>query len=138
MSVSEADVIIGSPWTKTAPSLNFSAGWNVSAPIAGTLDDVVITFDRPIDHALALKSISIRGASGVLNGQAVMISDDTWSFTPADPWVEQAYVVYISPLVEDVAGNNLNNAFDLDLSKEKRINSQAPIKLTFIIKNDPR
>jgi hypothetical protein len=34
-----------------------------------------------------------------------------------------------SPILEDVAGNNLMNAFDLDLSKEMRVNSMDVVEI---------
>ena len=107
--------------------------WKVVSPIAGSLDDVVISFDRPMDHALALKYISIKGLSGVVSGHAQTVGDAVWKFTPDDPWLKGEYVIEISPLLEDVAGNNLNNVFDLDLSKETRVNSAEAVALPLTI-----
>jgi hypothetical protein len=101
--------------------------------MAGSLGEVVISFDGPLDHALALKCISINSPSGVLKGQAQTVDDTAWKFTPEYPWVKGEYFITISPLLEDVAGNNLNNVFDLDLSKESRVNSVAPVNLPFTI-----
>ncbi len=108
--------------------------WNVIPPLAGSLGDIVISFDRPMDHALALKHISITSASGVATGQAQTVNDTVWKFTPDHPWVAGEYVITISPLLEDVAGNNLNNVFDLDLSKERRVNSGEPVELPLTIR----
>lgn len=116
--------------TKVSPSL-----WKVIPAQAGTLAEVVILFDRPMDHALALKYITIKNASGLVTGQAQMVDDTAWKFTPDHPWVEGKYVIVIAPLLEDVAGNNLNNAFDLELLKERRVNSVEPVELPFVIKS---
>jgi hypothetical protein len=116
--------------TKVSPSL-----WKVIPPEAGTLAHVVILFDRPMDHALALKHITIKNVSGLVTGQAQTVDDTAWKFTPDHPWVEGKHIIMISPLLEDVAGNNLNNAFDLELLKESRVNSVEPVELPFMIKS---
>jgi hypothetical protein len=107
--------------------------WRVTSPMAGSRGDVIISFDRPIDHALALKCISINSPTGVVSGRMQTVNDTAWKFTPQHPWVKDDYVITISPLLEDVAGNNLNNVFDLDLSKERRINSLEPVNIPFTI-----
>ena len=108
--------------------------WTVIPPQAGSLGDVVISFDRPMDHALALKHISITSTSGVATGQTQTVNDTVWKFTPDHPWLTGEYVITISPLLEDVAGNNLNNVFDIDLSKEGRVNSGKPVELPLTIR----
>ncbi len=42
--------------------------------------------------------------------------DRTWTFYPDKPWTAGHYTLQISPYLEDPAGNNFNNAFDVDLS----------------------
>jgi hypothetical protein len=108
--------------------------WKVIPPVAGSLGDVVILFDRPMDHALLQKDISIQNLSRPVSGRAQTVDDTAWKFTPDHPWVEGNYVITISPLLEDVAGNNLNNVFDLDLSKESRVNSVKPVELPLTIR----
>ena len=108
--------------------------WKVIPPLAGSFSDVVISFDRPMDHALALKYISIRGPSGLVAGRAQTDGDAVWKFTPDHPWAKGEYVVSISPLLEDVAGNNLNNVFDLDLSIETRVHSVEPVEVPLMIR----
>ena len=107
--------------------------WKVIPPLEGSLGDVVILFDRAIDHALALKYINISSPSGTVAGHVQTVHDTTWKFTPKYPWVKGEYVLTISPLMEDVAGNNLNNAFDMDVSKESLVNSVEPINLPLTI-----
>ena len=112
--------------------------WKVSAPLEGSRGDVVISFDRPIDHALAQKYICISSPSGEISGRAMKVNDTTWKFTPDNPWRKGKYVIVISPLLEDVCGNNLNNPFDLDLSKERRVNSVEPVEIALTIESFAR
>jgi hypothetical protein len=109
--------------------------WRVSPPLTGSNEDLIISFDRPMDHALVSKNFIINHASsGIISGQVQTVNDTVLRFTPDHPWVIGRYVISISPLVEDVAGNNFNNPFDVDLSKEKRVNSSEPVTLVFSIR----
>ena len=108
--------------------------WKIETPLAGSLGNIIISFDRPLDHALAIKHITVRNALGEVKGSATIVKDLLWEFTPDDPWIKGDYALMVSPLLEDVAGNNLNNSFDLDLSKESRINSHEVIELPLTIR----
>ncbi|HEU5291166.1 MAG TPA: Ig-like domain-containing protein [Cyclobacteriaceae bacterium] len=113
--------------------------WKVIAPDAGTHDDLIIKFDRPIDYALALKCISISAAqAGKIKGKAILINSKCWRFTPDQPWAEDQFYIEIHPQLEDVAGNNFNNPFDIDLSKESRQNSSETLKLPFSVGHLPK
>jgi hypothetical protein len=112
--------------------------WRITQPLKGSKGDLVISFDRYMDHALALKFISIIGPRGLLIGNRAMLNDTEWRFTPDQSWERGNYRIIISPLLEDVAGNNLNNVFDLDITKESRRNSVDPIELHFAIGSTTR
>ncbi len=103
--------------------------WKVEAPRAGSLGNIVISFDRPMDHVLAITQLNVRNSLGVVSGSAEIINDSIWHFTPDHPWEKREYVIVASPILEDVAGNNLMNAFDLDLSKERRVNSMDVVEI---------
>jgi hypothetical protein len=111
------------------------AAVKVAPPVANSRDKVVISFDRPMDRVLMTKYVYITHSStGDINGLGEMIDDFTWTFTPDHGWAGGEYEVKISPWVEDVCGNNFNNAFDLDLEKEKRVNSAELVRLSFVVK----
>ena len=109
--------------------------WKITAPEAGTMNSLRIEFERPLGHALALKYIFIRESLGeVLEGEAVLVEGDRiWMFTPYKPWSAGRYTMTISPLLEDAAGNNFNNPFDIDLSVSERINSDEPLTMEFVV-----
>lgn len=105
-------------------------------PKANSREEVVLSFDRPMDHVLMSKYISLSHSSvGEISGTVQMVDDFTCTFTPDHDWLSGRYEVKISPWVEDVCGNNFNNAFDLDLEKEKRVNSDTLVKLSFFVKS---
>lgn len=109
--------------------------WKITTPEAGTNDKLMIEFDRPIDYALASKCISITTSrSGKVKGKATLIGGTRWQFIPEQSWPEDQYYLEVFPHLEDVAGNNFKNAFDIDLSKEKRGNSTEVIRHSFSIR----
>jgi hypothetical protein len=68
-----------------------------------------------------------------VRGTITFADSHLWIFKPDLPWKEDEYYVSVNPQLEDVAGNNFNNAFDIDLSKETRRNSAEPVKRSFFI-----
>jgi hypothetical protein len=109
--------------------------WKLTTPDAGTREELLIEFDRPIDYALASKCISISTSQcGKVKGKATLIGGTRWQFTPDQSWPEDQYYLEVFPHLEDVAGNNFNKAFDIDLTKEKRGNSTEVIKHPFSIR----
>jgi hypothetical protein len=113
--------------------------WKITTPDAGTYEPLIIKLDRPIDYALALKFISVTATqSGNVKGKMTLTNSTNWRFTPDQPWTEDQFYVEVNPQLEDVAGNNFNNAFDIDLSKESRRNSSETIKLPFTVGKLPK
>lgn len=108
---------------------------NVIAPSGDSRQALIIHFDRPMDHVLVSKYITVRnGLLETVAGDFQLKGDTTLRFIPKHNWKEGSYTVEISPLLEDVAGNNFNNAFDLDLTHDTRMNSTDPLTLEILIK----
>ena len=110
------------------------ADWKITAPTAGTFDDLVIEFDRPIDYVLASKCINISINNTKVSGRATMTGNGHWRFTPDHPWSEDQYYMEVYPHLEDVAGNNFSNVFDIDLSRESRVNTTEVIRHSFLVR----
>jgi hypothetical protein len=93
--------------------------WKILPPVTGGRQALVLTFPRPLDWALLLRTITIESADGsVIDGQVVV--DDCerrWSFTPTFPWVAGGYHVRVGAGLEDVCGNSITGAFDRPLRK---------------------
>jgi hypothetical protein len=55
-----------------------------------------------------------------------------WSFIPANAWAAGKYQLTIQTTIEDLAGNNIGKAFDVDLfdRAEQRIHSVS-VSLNF-------
>lgn len=89
--------------------------WKVSAPKADTRAAVVITFDEPLDPAMAASALSVLNADGTAQAAA---DGRSWAWTPARPWTRGVHRVSIDPLLEDLAGNNLQHPFEVDREQQ--------------------
>lgn len=94
--------------------------WKIQTPKAGTSAPLRIEFGEPMDQALAsrvievlnVKKESLVGSISFQNQEKVVL------FTPDQPWQAGMYQLRIGAELEDLAGNNLNRLFDVDLQKE--------------------
>lgn len=109
--------------------------WTLDAPQAATVAPVTLTFSEPLDHALLQRMLTVRTAQGhPLEGRiAIQEGEMQWSFTPARPWNAGTYVIEVDAHLEDLAGNNLRNVFDVDLNEQTpdRSAEHEPVRLPF-------
>lgn len=105
---------------ETAPD---PARWQVAAPPAGTRQPLTVRFDEPMDSALARRLIWVETEAGMpLEGAVALVEEDRcWHMTPTLPWPRGAAVVWVKPLIEDLAGNQIGKVFDVDVFE-----NQAP------------
>jgi hypothetical protein len=89
--------------------------WRVTAPSASS--PLVLDFPEPIDAALLQRFIEVVNHKGDrVNGQVTVEREETrWIFTPAEPWSAGDYKIEIVSTLEDLAGNKINKAFDVDV-----------------------
>jgi hypothetical protein len=86
--------------------------WTFDTPAAGTRNPLVVHFDRPLDHGLLRRCITVPG----VNGRAAIGSEErSWSFVPDAPWRASGVRLLIDPILEDGAGNSVARVFDRDL-----------------------
>lgn len=78
-----------------------------------------VQFDRPLDHALALRRIWVVGPDGKrLEGTAQTGADErSWSFVTRG-WAAGEYRLVIDTRLEDVCGNRVGEPFEVDVFKE--------------------
>ena len=85
--------------------------WRLSQPKAGTVEPLVIDFDRPLDYALLQDVFQIPGVSGSVS----VGGDETqWRFRPAQLWKPGEYNLIVDMALEDLAGNRIGRSFDVD------------------------
>ena len=111
--------------------------WKIESPNAGTQKPLTIDFSEPMDHALALRVIraaTIRGEP--VEGVAVLSDHEKkWTFTPQKNWRRDVYQIEVQNTIEDLAGNNIGKAFEVDLFEgvQRRFTNQV-VKLPFTVK----
>jgi hypothetical protein len=78
----------------------------------------VVEFDEPMDHALALRMITVAtGATGsapVAGEAALGVGERVWRFVPDQSWQRGVHRLNVATIIEDLAGNNIGKAFDVD------------------------
>ncbi len=79
---------------------------------------VQVLFPEPLDHALLLRSLSIRDSRGeMIPGESKIVNHERgWIFTPTSKLQAGGYILKINPLLEDLSGNSIARAFEVDLS----------------------
>jgi hypothetical protein len=119
------------PIDRTAIDLSL---WKIQTPKAATREPLAVAFSEPIDHALALRVIRVLDASSQpVDGSAALGNQERqWSFTPAQPWRRGAHSLSVQTTIEDLAGNNVGKAFEVDLFEGvQRRFTNATVKLPF-------
>jgi hypothetical protein len=88
-----------------------TALWKLSQPKAGTRDPLVLRFDRPLDYALLSDAFQIAGVSGMAT---IGPGETEWRLQPTQLWRAGEHQVVIDMALEDLAGNRIGRAFDVD------------------------
>jgi hypothetical protein len=123
---------VGPPDTKPLDT----ASWRIQAPAAGGRDGVVVTFPEPLDHGLLMRAVGVtRGGQPVDGDIAVDQAETRWTFTPREPWRAGGYELLALDILEDVAGNQIGRAFEVDNfdTVDKSPNPQS-IRLPFDVR----
>ncbi len=113
------------------------AAWKIKSPGAGTRDALTLIFPEPMDHALALRVIRVTNREGeLLKGTTALAGQETrWTFTPRESWTAGPHQLQVQNTIEDLAGNNIGKAFEIDLSQgpRRRFTNQV-VKLPFEVR----
>jgi len=113
------------------------AKWKIDPPASGKWQPLVIKFPEPFDYALALRVIRVTDAGGRLVPGATALADNErrWNFTPAAPWTRGPHHLVVQTTIEDLAGNNIGKAFDVDLfDKVERQFTNTSVNIPFIVR----
>lgn len=101
--------------------------WKIEAP--GSNDgELVVTFDRPMDHALAQRAISVTKDGSRLEGKIRVEGEERiWRFTPDKNWTPGQYYLAVDGVLEDLAGNRPGKLFDVDTADANQSTEAAKI-----------
>ena len=107
--------------------------WQINSPGAGTKQELSISFDEPLDHAMLDRVLSVRDASGRELAGTAMIDEheQRWSFTPHLPWQRGRHVVVVESILEDMAGNSISRPFEVDLNRSSAADGPGVVEIRF-------
>jgi hypothetical protein len=90
--------------------------WKVLPPAAGTREPLAIEFPRPLDNALLERTIAVSDSTGKrLAGEVTIAKQERcWFFRPKQPWTAGKHELVIDTTLEDLAGNRIGRAFEVD------------------------
>ena len=93
--------------------------WGITAPDMETTSPVLLHFGESMDHALLMDFIDVvRADSTLVSGMPTTeAAEREWRFHPAAPWQPGSYLIRVDRRLEDLAGNNLERLFDVDLTQ---------------------
>jgi hypothetical protein len=105
-----------------------SRQWEMQPPPAGSRKTLTVIFPRPMDHALLLRALWVTDAAGrVVPGTPLVSDTETrWHFRPDRPWGAGKYQLVAATTLEDLAGNNLERPFEVDVFRP--IQKQVKVK----------
>jgi hypothetical protein len=113
------------------------ATWKVQSPKSESREPLTIVFSEPMDHALAQRVIRVTdGTAQMVAGQTTLEDHERrWIFVPAGSWHRGTHALWIQGAIEDLAGNNIGKAFEVDLfeSVQRRFTNSA-VKLPFEVR----
>ena len=118
----------GGPSDRTPPDPKH---WIVTAPKAGTSEPLTVEFPKPMDYALLQRMLDVPGVEGRIT---VDRNETRWIFTPSAPWKTGLYHLVADTLLEDIAGNHLDRAFDVDLQQTPQQVTSATATLPFSVR----
>jgi hypothetical protein len=110
--------------------------WKIAAPPTGKTDPLVVEFDRPLDRALAERTITVAGPDGSeLAGEVALGKGERrWQFRPEQPWTAGQHELVIDTVLEDGAGNRIGRPFEVDQFREiDRSSAPEFVRLPFKI-----
>ncbi len=98
---------------RTPPTLG---AWKIHPPTAGTREPLRVDVPEPMDAALFQRLLWVIDASGkTITGDVSLQADETrWLFTPDQPWRAGVHQLRAGMTLEDLAGNRIDRAFDVD------------------------
>jgi hypothetical protein len=103
---------VGGPAERNPPD---PKQWRVTAPKPGTTQALVVDFPTPMNYPLLQRMLTVSIAqSSVAGTVSVGHHEAQWLFTPQQPWKEGDYQLVVDTGIEDLAGNHIGEAFDID------------------------
>lgn len=89
--------------------------WRLTPPAAGSRNAVALDFPTPMNYVLLQRMIQVAGDVKVDGNIGIERGETRWAFAPTAPWRPGAYHLMVDTGLEDLAGNHIGQAFDIDV-----------------------
>ncbi|QDT87262.1 hypothetical protein [Gimesia chilikensis] len=95
--------------------------WQMKVPTSGTRAPLICQLGESLDYALLHSQLRIQTTSGKTVPGKIELADheSVWKWTPEKPWEPGHYQLVIGSVLEDLAGNSLQQPFAVDLSQQQ-------------------
>jgi len=101
------------------------AAWRLTVPAAAD-DPLVLDAPHPLDAALAGRAFTIRRGDAAVPCSVEIQADETrLVFTPEQPWEAGGHVLVVDAVLEDICGNRMGRAFDIDRADPNQAAAEA-------------
>ena len=108
--------------------------WTTRLPAAQSVDPLIVNFGEVLDWALATRVIQVQTSDGrAVRGRLVLDERERgFEFHPEAKWPAGSYRIAVHPDLEDLAGNSVGRAFEVDVSKSSNAKTNdSPAMLHF-------
>ena len=110
--------------------------WIVRAPAADTRGELSIRFPEPLDRGLLGHAFVVMDRAGkpIAGKGRVGEGETSWSFVPDAPWASGVGSIVVDTLLEDLAGNSIGRAFEVDVFE--RVDKKAvgkSVRIPFVV-----
>jgi hypothetical protein len=93
--------------------------WHIVPLKAGTLGTLTVDFPKPMNYVLLQRMLRVAKAEGSVAGQVTVDRQETrWLFSPRQAWTAGDYRLIVDTALEDLAGNSIALAFDIDVFEQ--------------------
>jgi len=90
--------------------------WRTTAPRAGTTEALIVDFPEPMNYPLLQRMLRVSNGVVTVEGNVDVERQETrWRFSPRAPWKPGSYQLVVDTAIEDLAGNHIGQAFDIDV-----------------------
>ncbi|WP_339334337.1 MULTISPECIES: hypothetical protein [unclassified Croceitalea] len=112
------------------------ASWEITAPLANTTSDLVINTGKALDFMSATQKVTVYDSQeNLVYGQWDLTNgDQQLIFKPNKKWVKGTFSLLFDERLDDLAGNNLLQVFDNEISTKSEQANYEEFKLSFVVK----
>jgi hypothetical protein len=93
--------------------------WRIAEPKHGAAGALIVDFPTPMNYVLLQRMLRVSKGDAPVAGQVSVDRQETrWLFTPRDAWTAGDYRLIVDTALEDLAGNSIALAFDIDVFEQ--------------------